>query len=131
MNIFVSPTEMIAAYSGFSIIVFSFSFIIIALFIGISSLNNNKFKFANILPFLLVVIYFIAATYNNHLPIMLSSTKVTEDNMFLAFGTEMAPYFEACKYFGGGQGLLILIISFLPAYYFCCKLPLKISEKVG
>jgi hypothetical protein len=131
MNIFVSPTEMIAAYSGFSIIVFSFSFISMALFTGISSLNNNKFKFAKIIPFILVVLYLIPANYNNHSPIMLSSTKVTADNMFLAFGTKIEPYFEACKYFGGGQGLLILILSLLPAYYFCCRLPLKISEKVG
>lgn len=131
VNIFISSTDMISAYSGFFVLIFIITFILFSASIGFNSIKYKKFKFIKLLPIFYLGIFFSFFIYSIFIPFTPSNTKVTPENMYNALGPIFAPFFKACRYLGGLQGLIILILSIFVGYYLCCKLTLKISEKVG
>ncbi|SHH12895.1 hypothetical protein [Clostridium grantii] len=131
INIFVAPTDMISAYAGFFVLIFISAFLLFSLSTGLDSIASEKYKFIKFLPAFFPILVMYLGIYNLTMHFPQPNTKVTPENMYNALGPLFSPFFKACRYFGGVQGLLLIILSVFTGYYLCCKLPLKISEKVG
>ncbi|WP_461205318.1 hypothetical protein [Clostridium sp. DL1XJH146] len=131
VNIFIVQTNMISAYTGFFVLLFIFTFLLFSFLTGIDSVNLKKNKLIRLLPKILPIFLMCLGIYNLITPYAEPNTIVTSENMYTALGPALAPLFKSCRFFGGLQGLLLLIISIFIGYYLCCKLPLKILEKEG
>jgi hypothetical protein len=131
LNIFVSTDDLISAYSGFLILIYCIWTMTLSISIGFSSLSCKKYKaFRYLFPVLLFIsvvflIYLSSISYGQ------SRTIVNEKNMFSALGPTFIPILKACRHIGGIAGLIIILVSTIISYFLGCKLPLKISEKVG
>ena len=128
LNIFVSKGELISAYSGFFVLFYCICTMTLTIAIGFSSLFSKKYRvFWNLFPILLYAVFVI---YLSNIPYA-AGTLVNNQNMFNDLGPRFIPILKACRYIGGTSGLIVIFLSTLVSYLLGCRLPLKISEKVG
>ncbi|MCB2336368.1 hypothetical protein LGL55_14070 [Clostridium tagluense] len=131
LNIFVSTSELISAYSGFFVFIYCIWTMTVNISIGFSSLSSNKYKpFRYLFPALLLIML-VFMFYLISLPKLQPGTLINQQNIFSGLGTRFIPILKACRYIGGVSGLIVMLISTIISYLIGCKLPLKISEKVG
>jgi hypothetical protein len=130
LNIFVSRREFIStylsSYSGLLILVYCVWTISMSIFIGFSSLSSKTCKAFSYLLLVLFVIFLMLPIFLQFIPAVLPGTR---NEQFSGLGPTFIPILKACKYIGGISGLIVMLVSSLISYFFCCRLPLKISEK--
>lgn len=132
LNIFVSTSQLISAYSGFFVLIYCIWTMALTISTGFSSLSSKKYKifrFVFTVVFLLVILVF--ALYLIYIPESQPDTLTTTQNMFSDLGPIFIPILKACRHIGGFPGLIVITASSIISYFLGCKLPLKISEKVG
>ncbi|MCB2296341.1 hypothetical protein [Clostridium tagluense] len=131
LNIFVSTSELISAYSGFFVFIYCIWTMIVNISIGFSSLSSNKYKpFRYLFPALLLIML-VFIFYLISLPKLQPGILINQQNMFSGLGTRFIPILKACRHIGGVSGLIVMLISTIISYLLGCKLPLKLSEKAG
>lgn len=131
LNIFVSTSALISAYSGFIVLLYCIWTMTLSLSIGFSSLSSKKYK-AIVYSFpILMLLSLVFIIYSISIPYLQPGTLVTDQNIFSALGPIFIPILKACRHIGGFPGLIVITASSIISYFLGCKLPLKISEKVG
>jgi len=131
LNIFVSTGDLISAYSGFLILIYCIWNMTLNISIGFSFLSSKKYKVFRYLYPALLLLSLVFLIHLSSIPIVESGTLVNEQNMFSGLGLRFIPILRACRHIGGSQGIIIILVSSLASYFLGCKLPLRISEKVG
>ena len=131
LNVFVSKSELISAYSGFFVLIYCIWTMTVNISIGFSSLSSGKYKSFRYLFTALLLIMLVFMFYLIFIPHLQPATLITEQNMFSGLGPSFIPILKACRYIGGVSGLFVILLSTIISYLIGCKLPLKISEKVG
>ncbi|MBU3144675.1 hypothetical protein [Clostridium sp. CF012] len=131
LNAFVSTSELISAYSGFLVLIYCIWTMTVNISIGFSSLSSKKYKAFRYLFPTLLLLSLVFIFYLISIPELQPGTLINEQNMFSGLGTRFIPILKACRHIGGLSGLIIMLISTIISYLLGCKLPLKISEKVG
>ncbi|MBZ9686436.1 hypothetical protein G9F72_008850 [Clostridium estertheticum] len=130
LNVFVSTSELISAYSGFLVLIYCIWTMTVNISIGFSSLSSKKYKAFRYLFPTLLLLSLVFIFYLISIPELQPGTLINEQNMFSGLGTRFIPILKACRHIGGLSGLIIMLISTIISYLLGCKLPLKISEKV-
>lgn len=132
LNIFVSRREFISsylsAYSGLLILIYCVWTITMSISIGFSSLSYKKSKAFNYLFLVLVVILLVLPIYLQTIPYVQPSIW---NEQYSGLGPVFIPVLKACRHIGGVSGIIVIFVSSLISYFFCCKLPLKILIKEG
>jgi hypothetical protein len=129
LNFFIGTSELISAYSGFLVLIYCIWTMTMS--IGFSPLSSKKYKaFRHLIPVSLLVSS-IFLLYLLNMPYVQPGTLVNEKNMFSALGPTFIPILKACRHIGGVSGIIIILVSTISSYFLGCKLPLRISEKVG
>ncbi|MGV8980154.1 hypothetical protein [Clostridium sp.] len=130
LNVFVSTSELISAYSGFFVLIYCIWTMAVNISIGFSS-SSEKYKAFRYLFIALILILLVFMFYLISIHDLQPSTLVNEQNMFNGLGPIFIPILKACRYIGGITGLFVILLSTIISYFLGCMLPLKISEKVG
>lgn len=123
LNLFTGFKEDLIVNSGILLIIYVLWMLTISLSIAFMFIKSKRYKFFKVLPLIFPILICFILFYNVN--------KINTSYGYAVFLSRYQFVYKACIKLGGMTGVIVLCISILLSYYICCRLPLKISEKVG